>query len=64
MATAKRDTTGLNQAPPPSYLIVIEEMEGLPSYEDAVMVGRKMKQDMVSKVAKEEHLTHQGLMFL
>ena len=35
-----------NQTPPPSYLVLMEE--GLPSYEEAVMVGQEMKQGMVS----------------
>ena len=49
--------TGLDQAPPPSYIVVMEEMveEGLPSYEEAViMVGQEMKQDMVSEVVEED----------
>ena len=48
---------GLDQTPPPSYIVVMEEMEeeGLPSYEEAViMVGQVMKQDMVSQVVKED----------
>ena len=50
-STDQQGTTGLDQElPPPSYIVVMEEMveEGLPSYEEAVM-----KQDMVSEVVKE-----------
>ena len=47
MAAADEDTSSFSQAPPPSYLVLMEE--GLPSYEEAVMVGQEMKQGMVSK---------------
>ena len=42
----------LNQTPPPSYLVLMEE--GLPSYEEAVMVGQETKQGMVGEVAEDE----------
>ena len=52
MASADESTSGLNQARPPSYLQLMEE--GLPSYQEAVMMGQEMKQDMASKVVEEE----------
>ena len=42
-AASSAEQESRNLAPPPSYLIVMEE--GLPSYEEAVMV--RMKQDVV-----------------
>ena len=42
----------LNQTPPPSYLVLMEE--GLPSYEEAVMVGQEMRQGIVSEVVEDE----------
>ena len=55
IAAADEGTSGFHQAPPPSYLVLMEE--GLPSYEEAVMVMQEMKQGMVSEVAvdEEEH---------
>ena len=44
-------TSELNQTLPPTYLKLMEE--GLPSYQEAVMMGQEMKQDMVSKVEVE-----------
>ena len=41
-----------NQTPPPSYLVLMEE--GLPSYEEAVMVGQEMKEGMVSEMVEDE----------
>ena len=52
MAAADEGTSGFHQAPPPSYLVLMEE--GLPSYEEAVMVGQETKQGMVSEVAEDE----------
>ena len=52
MAAAEEGTSSFHLAPPPSYLVLMEE--GLPSYEEAVMVGQEMKQGMVSKVAEDE----------
>ena len=51
MAASDEGTSGFHQAPPPSYLVLMEE--GLPSYEEAVMVGQGMKQGMVSELAED-----------
>ena len=41
-----------NQTPPPSYLVLMEE--GLPSYEEAVMVGQEMRLGIVSDEGEDE----------
>ena len=49
---ASTDEQGTALAPPPSYIVVMEEIEeGLPSYQEAVM-----KQKMVSEEVKEEDI--------
>merc|ERR1719222_1187560 len=52
MAAADEGTSSFHLAPPPSYLVLMEE--GLPSYMEAVMVMQEMKQGMVSEVAEDE----------